>query len=373
MEQYTEKDVLRLGKRIHNSKRSYLLVDPLQGKHIPVSPTAACEMSQALGELLYREAPEAGLVIGFAETATAIAAIAALCFPDDTVYVHTTREPLDSDQTVRFLEEHSHAVDQQVDGSCIAAKQTKTIVMIDDEISTGRTIDNIVTQLRHTFPFLEEVRFVIGSIINRMEESVREEMYRKNIHFVSLVQVQHRDFEAAAQALFVHEPTEAPVLTEASYETHQTTAVIPNLRTGVPIGVLRQEMALFAREVTGFLTAEGRCRGRVLLLGTEECMTPAILTGQYLETQGTSVTVRSHSTTRSPIGIADTQDYPCRNGYRLHSFYEDGRVTYLYNIDDYDTVVVLTDSRQSLSAEKAMRQISSLYHDHCQKIYLIRG
>ena len=33
-------------------------------------------------------------------------------------------------------------------------------VMIDDEISTGRTIENIVTQLRIRFPHLQKTRFV---------------------------------------------------------------------------------------------------------------------------------------------------------------------------------------------------------------------
>ena len=114
MKEYAEQDVLQLGKRIHNTKRSYLLVNPLQAKHIPVSPTKTYEMSQALGKLLYQTAPEARMVIGFAETATAIAAMAAMSFPEDTVYLHTTREPLGDEPTVNFLEEHSHAVDQQI-------------------------------------------------------------------------------------------------------------------------------------------------------------------------------------------------------------------------------------------------------------------
>ena len=45
MKEYAEQDVLQLGKRIHNTKRSYLLVNPLQAKHIPVSPTKTYEMT----------------------------------------------------------------------------------------------------------------------------------------------------------------------------------------------------------------------------------------------------------------------------------------------------------------------------------------
>ena len=49
MRPYTAADTLRIAKRYNNPKRSYLLVNPLQAKHIPVSPTAALEMMSALG------------------------------------------------------------------------------------------------------------------------------------------------------------------------------------------------------------------------------------------------------------------------------------------------------------------------------------
>ena len=49
-QKYSECDLLRLAKRVNNTKRSYLLVNPLQGKHIPVDPEAALTMMQALGK-----------------------------------------------------------------------------------------------------------------------------------------------------------------------------------------------------------------------------------------------------------------------------------------------------------------------------------
>ena len=74
MHPYTAADTLRIAKRYNNPKRSYLLVNPLQAKHIPVSPAAALEMMGALGDQVAAKYPEARLVIGFAETATAIGA-----------------------------------------------------------------------------------------------------------------------------------------------------------------------------------------------------------------------------------------------------------------------------------------------------------
>ena len=49
MVQYTQETTLRIAKRYQNAKRSYLLVNPLQAKHMPVSPSQALPMMEALG------------------------------------------------------------------------------------------------------------------------------------------------------------------------------------------------------------------------------------------------------------------------------------------------------------------------------------
>ncbi len=38
---YKEEDLVRIAKRENNTKRKYLVVNRLQGKHIPVSPKNA--------------------------------------------------------------------------------------------------------------------------------------------------------------------------------------------------------------------------------------------------------------------------------------------------------------------------------------------
>ena len=112
MREYAAADVLRLARRARNTKRSYLLVNPLQAKHLPVSPAKALEMMRTLGVKLRAEFPDARLVIGFAETATAIGAMAAAQLNGACVYLHTTRESLPAGRFLEFQEEHSHAVEQ---------------------------------------------------------------------------------------------------------------------------------------------------------------------------------------------------------------------------------------------------------------------
>ena len=72
---YTEQDLLWLARRQDTSKRAFLLVNPLQAKHVPSRPEAALEMMSAMGRMLTAEYPDTRLVIGFAETATAIGAV----------------------------------------------------------------------------------------------------------------------------------------------------------------------------------------------------------------------------------------------------------------------------------------------------------
>ena len=56
---YTADAVLRVARRHRNEKRGYLLVNPLQGKHMPVAPHEALDLMEAFGEKV-KEAEDAG-------------------------------------------------------------------------------------------------------------------------------------------------------------------------------------------------------------------------------------------------------------------------------------------------------------------------
>ena len=144
---YSEKQLLQIAKRYNNSKRQYLLVNPLQAKHIPVSPGKAFDMMHELAVKIRGICPKPACIIGFAETATAIAAIVAGEFPANTLFLQTTRECAD-EGFVPFCEEHSHAPEQWIYFDALKNISNGTIVLIDDEISTGNTILNFVKTLQ---------------------------------------------------------------------------------------------------------------------------------------------------------------------------------------------------------------------------------
>ncbi len=74
-------------------------------------------------------------------------------------------------------------------------------------------------------------------------------------------------------------------------------------------------------------------------------MFPALLLGKLLEERLGSARIRFHATTRSPIGIGEGLDYPVRNGFRVRSLYDPARTTFLYNLEAYDAVLLLSDAR----------------------------
>lgn len=81
---------------------------------------------------------------------------------------------------------------------------------------------------------------------------------------------------------------------------------------------------------------------RLLVLGTEEYMYPALYAASRFEAQGKDV--RFHATTRSPIAVSTEDEYPFHVRYELRSLYDSGRTTYIYDLQKYDMVVICTDA-----------------------------
>ena len=101
-------------------------------------------------------------------------------------------------------------------------------------------------------------------------------------------------------------------------------------------------------------------------------MFPALILGQKLEKTLHGCRVYSHATTRSPIGVLDAEGYPARSGYRIHSFYDNVRATYIYNGAAYDLVLILTDAPNP--ADDALTDVIGVFSHHgAQRFIEIRG
>lgn len=367
---YRKEELLRLAKRVNNPKRTYLLVNPLQGKHIPVSPGRALEMMCALGKAVKTAHGGRALVIGFAETATAIAASAAMEIGGDCVYLQTTREADETvDSWVYFSEEHSHATEQKLcgDGLDRRIRDCDYVLLVDDEISTGKTILNIVSAIRKACPAAEEKEFVVASILNRVDEKMLPVFAGQGISFIWLLRLAAEDYEEKVRPFSVREACPPPTGKQeesAPMITVLSASVIPAHR-GAGIRDYVESCRAAAEEI--LRKTELTKEEDVLILGTEEFMFPALLLGRQLEESGVVRSVKFHATTRSPIGVGTEKDYPITNGVRLHSMYAAERVTYLYDLDRYDSVIVFSDSPETVF--EAVRDLKrGLEEKQCGKL-----
>ena len=361
---YSAAEVLRVAKRFNNTRRNYLLVNPLQGKHLPVRPTVALEMMNSLGQLVAEKFSAARLVVGFAETATAIGAVVAKNLSDDCFYLQTTRENF-SGNFVEFLEEHSHAPEQKLfaDNLSTLIERTPEVVFVDDELSTGKTLRNIVRQLKKSFPALDGKKICAASIINRLSDENLAALADENITCVSLVKL-NETFDASN-----FQVTEAQSVAPADKKTCPLSLVpcpLNDPRKGVEVGKYFAQCDVAGNFVVDLLKREN-ISGDVLILGTEEFMLPAIVAGQKLEENFSVVT---HSTTRSPIGICDAENYPIRAGFKLRSFYDATRTTFVYNLRHYDAAVVMTNAQNFSAGVDDL--ISALNVHGVEKIFLLR-
>jgi hypothetical protein len=250
------------------------------------------------------------LVIGFAETATAVGAAVAASLPG-AVYCHTTRENLPGlIPAVEFMEAHSHAKNQTLYllDEFRDLTQYDRLVFVEDEITTGRTILN----------FLEGTGYdgkltVAALVFNGLEAGA---FSGRQVDFCCV-----QKWDDVCRLEF---------------------PALPEPRSGVSAGEYQAKCVELARNIMQKIDPDDIFGKRIVVLGVEEFMYPAIVLGSLLE--GSSSSVRTHSTTRSPIVPDARREYPLWTRTELSSPHDAGRTTYLYNLEKYDTAIVLADA-----------------------------
>ena len=97
---------------------------------------------------------------------------------------------------------------------------------------------------------------------------------------------------------------------------------------------------------------------RMLVLGTEEFMYLPLLFASKLEQDGKEI--KFHATTRSPILPSQEKEYPLKSRFELESLYERGRKTFIYNLEKYDKVFIIHDSK-NLNINGLNNLLNALY------------
>ncbi len=369
MECFQLDQLLKVARRENNRLRSWLYVNPLQGKHIPVSPSKALDLFSALARLLEEQCPsERILVIGFAETATAIGLGVACRAANVRFCMTTTREPVRDTDFLFFTESHSHATQQRLALRGLEACLTETdrVVFVEDEVTTGNTIEKGIRAIQQAYPQWKG-GFGILSILNSMSPQRLEQLEDRGIfcrclrHIPPLYRVE--ELEGRTFPPMETQPGPGGTLT-ARLEF----AFPWNPRLATPREQVLEACRAFLKTTLPRLPLRDALR-RILVLGTEEFMYPGLLLARELETGGR--TVRFHATTRSPIQVCPEEDYPLHSRVPLESFYAPGRRTFLYNLEQYDLVLILTDAPDLQEAGPASLA-GALERRGCRDIRLLR-
>ncbi|MBF0342794.1 MAG: phosphoribosyltransferase domain-containing protein [Nitrospirae bacterium] len=304
-----------------NKRRGFVFVSKVLGKHIAVRPSVAEGAATLLAALIKREIDcKPVVVIGFAETATGLGnCLYEKLDIEDSFYIHTTRYRFSSNMLLQFIEEHCHAPSHYLyDVKDASLKDilhaARTVVLIDDEITTGNTIRNIVLKLKDALP--EVKSYIAASYLNWMTETV------DGIRFVSLLN---------GEVEFNKGPTTfTDSFTSECLHSSEMDSVIPyNFgRFGIrKVGINGKALV----DINGL-----RGGKRVLVLGTGEFMYVPFLLAKWLEQN--DVNVYFQATTRSPLNV----DGDIKSAIRFKDNYHEDIDNFLYNVTHslYDVILI---------------------------------
>ena len=332
-------DYLDLALR-NNKKRRFLFISKNLGKHIPVNPEKVDNLGYLLAKaykkkyLNYKEEKE--LVIGFAETATALSHSFFNYLESAKLFIHTTRENLDLNR-IDFLEEHSHATEQILyTDKIFSLKNIDTLILVDDEITTAKTCINMIKELQKNY---KAKKYVIASILNWIDEKREEEIkaiakgLNCKIEFVYLFNGSFNfkfDEDKPLSDKFekVNSNKEVKVkFLDLNLERHLENKKY--LKGTGRFGIDRKEQ----EELINILKASSeklnsiRENDKILALGVEEFMNIPMILSKFMKGD-----IYYHSITRSPIIPFNDKNYPIKKKYKLNSFYNNN-INYLYNLN----------------------------------------
>lgn len=332
-------DYLDLALR-NNKKRRFLFISKNLGKHIPVNPEKVDNLGYLLAKaykkkyLNYKEEEE--LVIGFAETATALSHSFFNYLESAKLFIHTTRENLDLNR-IDFLEEHSHATEQILyTDKIFSLKNIDTLILVDDEITTAKTCINMIKELQKNY---KAKKYVIASILNWIDEKREEEIkaiakgLNCKIEFVYLFNGSFNfkfDEDKPLSDKFekVNSNKEVKVkFLDLNLERHLENKKY--LKGTGRFGIDRKEQ----EELINILKASSeklnsiRENDKILALGVEEFMYIPMILSKFMKGD-----IYYHSITRSPIIPFNDKNYPIKKKYKLNSFYNNN-INYLYNLN----------------------------------------
>jgi len=320
-----------------NAKRGFLFLSKVLGKHWPVKPSTMIAIHDRLAATVpATDSPRDAAPIVFIAMAETAIGLGQGVFEAwlranpgrEALFIHTTRYRVGNGPLIEFEEAHSHAPRQFLhmpDDPALRAMLlgARTLVLVDDEASTGNTFLNLLNACRRLNPGIE--RLHLATITNFMGVEATSGLSARfglPVTMGALVSGEYR---------FIPGDYVAPSTPAQRFDPDADRGASARFgRLGL-CAALNAPEALAARLAQEFAPA-----ARVAVLGTGEFMHAATLLGAALERRG--VDARVQSTTRSPIltwgAVGHALSFPDNYG--------EGIANFIYNIapGQYDHVLV---------------------------------
>lgn len=353
-----------------NAKRGFLFLSKVLGKHWPVSPQVMRAIHMEMASQIPADLPGPVVFIAMAETAIGLGqgVFEAYCdahpeCADATMFMYTSRYRVGDTPIIEFEEAHSHAPRQFLHMPTDAALRqrllsARSLVLVDDEASTGNTFLNLTAACRKLNPAIERVH--LATITNFMGEAANAALSQRFGLAVTMGAALNGSYAFTAGHL---QPAPGAAQRFDAHAERGANATFGRLGIARALPV---PTALAHRLASAIAPGE-----RTLVLGTGEFMHMAFLLGRGLQAHGVDVMVQS--STRSPIlqwgVVSHTLCFPDNYG--------EGIANFLYNVSpsQYDHVFICHETPPNAALHQLAQAVGGrLFHflseHHIEEIFV---
>ena len=319
-----------------NPKRGFLIVSTVLGRHLPTPPQALRAAADALAAQLPGDLPEPVLFCGMAETATGLAQAVWAAWRArhpgaGSAYVQSSRQTAPGARILcRFEEDHSHAASHMVQVSAeveamLAA--ARSLVILDDECSTGTTFVEAAEALVSALPQIERV--ACASLTDWSAGGFLARMPRP----------------ASAHSLLAGTLEWTPGARQAA----ATLAPTANRHGTAPASGMRSRTGLLAPEAAIRAPVTAAPGERVLVLGDGEHAYEALRIAEEIAAQGGLPALQSITRTPAMLGHA------MESVTTLSDAYGSGATCHVYNLFAHDPARIVIAAEIDGGQAEALR------------------
>jgi len=331
-----------------NPKRGFLFVSKVLGRYLPVRPSRLAAACRALTSRLPANLEGPIVVMGVAEAGIALAhgvhRELARAGRSDALFSHTTRYRFDRELVCEFDEPHSHAPAHRVylperltDRALM--DHARTLIVVDDEVTTGRTFTQFVHRYHARFPQIRRVHHLV--LTDWHQGDLVETVAPPSGVDIALSALLEGHYH------FRPDPRFTPRMPDVRGNGHCKARLVRNNHGRF---ALRRTPAVDPARIPPCAPGD-----RVLVLGSGEFLAPPLLVAEALEAKGANVWFQS--TTRAPVLPGGA----IQSVLAFEDNYEERMPNYLYNVErgHFDRVFLCLETPEGTAPASLLKALDA--------------